>query len=112
MKLTKVTRASHGYDGYLGICVGHPTLIKDDGSNLPPADGESEESDEGSLLAVIQKAADEGNNMTAKDILAVWTANRPKEITVAVGDERSQVSSITTGSPSVSVLCCAGLDIT
>ena len=67
VQVIKVTTQSHGYDGYMGICVGHPNMLAI--QNVKAAEKVSQRS----LLEFLEEKAKQGSDMSASDILAVWT---------------------------------------
>ena len=115
--MEKVVDALYGYDGWVGICVGHPSLIHD-AKALPPAntgneksnttDDSSEGTDKYSSVELLGKmkelAKDDPNGKVSfKDIMALLEQVKnikPSEVTVVTGG--SSVSSIShVASPSV-----------
>lgn len=94
IRVIKVTRDKYGFDGWLGLCNGHPMLLKE-AIAITPASKPKEEQE---LFQYLKKMAEEGSQMTPGDILAVWTKekdSRPKEVTVDESSNSSTVSSIT-----------------
>lgn len=104
--LIKVTIASHGYDGWLGICPKHPQYWEYHKTlnMLPANDPKPEIGEEANILQIIQKAAQEGNTMTPSDILAVWNSSRPSEISVDGGSSGVSTITISANSTPVSLL--------
>jgi hypothetical protein len=95
----KVTKASHGYDGFMGICVGHPSLIRNaqpmPAAPMPaapmalPADAAT------GLLEYLQNAVREGTQMTASELLEVWNTRSQPAGEVSVGEGSPSVSEVT-----------------
>ena len=72
VKVVKVTIASHGFDGYLGLCVGHTALL--DTTVIAP------KVDETTLIDFLRKQKEEGNgDKSLDDILAVWDGSQKRE---------------------------------
>ena len=88
--VVKVTEASHGYDGFLGLGMSHPSLLNTQTLPLPEPNSVSEvsENTELSLLEYMKKEAESGSGKTPSEILAVWTVNkRPPEVTITTAAE-------------------------
>lgn len=108
--VVKVTDALYGYDGWLGICIGHPTLIHDAKPLRPAGKKEEEkESSDGSdstsdFLDALEERAkeDPDGKMTNKEILALLQQKmktKPSVVTVSTG---GSISSVSNGTPLVS----------
>ena len=65
-----MTKESHGFDGFLGICVGHPNLMQ-----IQNVAAQKTLSD-ASLLEMLRAEAQKDNAMTIQDILAVWEGKK------------------------------------
>ena len=78
VEVLKVTKASHGFDGFLGICVGHPKLMAI--QNVAA----QETLNHGSLLDILRAEAKKENSMTLQDILAVWDGKKGSSDKVGV----------------------------
>jgi hypothetical protein len=96
VRTEKVTVASHGFDGFLGLCVGHPLLTQ--------MAIEAEKAQPVSTFEDFanQKVAEAGGaTMTLQQLLEEWNENnpKPKEVSVATNDNNSCTSSITTTTP-------------
>ena len=88
--VVKVTEASHGYGGFLGLGMSHPSLLNTQTLPLPEPNSVSEVSEktELSLLEYMKKEAESGSGKTPSEILAVWTVNkRPPEVTITTAAE-------------------------
>ena len=100
-KLVKSTNVDHGWNGWVGICVGHPTLIAD---AVPLVSA-----DESTFMDYCNKKAKEGCTMTAAELVAEWTSKskpKPRVVSVPVGDSESETSSVTDAAAvSVAVYC-------
>lgn len=93
----KVTKASHGYDGFLGICVGHFSLLEK--SVITPA-GQSD------IFQFLEEQAKNGSTMTASDILAVWSKADPAAVTVNTASSPTLSSLTATSSVSSPLYLC------
>jgi hypothetical protein len=99
VRTKKVTVASHGFDGSLGLCVGHPLLTQ--------MAIEAEKAQPVSTFEDFakQKAAEAGGaTMTLQQLLEEWNETNPKpeklkEVSVGTNDNNSCTSSITTTTP-------------
>ena len=109
--LIKTTEASHGFNGFLGLCEGHPlleTIPKDECTvekcreEKKEGDKASEESskssngeDDSFSFATLQAA--EHPEMTMKDFLAAWDKRTPKPsvVTISSPSVRSDITSST-----------------
>ena len=99
VQVVKVTKESHGYNGYLGLCVGHPSLL--DKQTLTPK--QPNVSGQNDLLQYIADEAQKGSSMTASDILAAWTKRQPESsFTTNVTTAQPAEVTVTEGSPSFS----------
>ena len=67
VEVIKVSAATHGYNGYLGICVGHPRLLQIQSAQ------QQEKLSQRTIMDFLKEKAKEGSKMSAQDILAVWT---------------------------------------
>ena len=71
VKVVKVAVETHGYEGYVGLCEGHPDLLVDTTEK-----NEAEPEKQTSLLDFLKKQKEEGNgSKSLDDILAVWDAS-------------------------------------
>lgn len=86
IKVLKVTTASHGFAGYLGILSGHPMLL--DTTVIGPP-GEEDESSEQSLWRLLTKAAARDGSVTVSSLLErlaeTGKKQHPREISVGPG---------------------------
>ena len=98
--VVEVTEASHGYDGYLGLGAGHPEL---DEAKFPTPKVELPDKTQSTLLAFLKNEAEMGSEMTASEILAVWTKEAPpaQAVSVSTGTGTS-LSSVSNTEVSVS----------
>lgn len=78
VEVVKATKEDHGFDGYLGICVGHPNMLQI--LNVAAQEKTNQEC----LLNYLKEEAKRGSKMTAQDILAVWEGKKenPEPVTV------------------------------
>lgn len=94
--MIKVTKASHGFNGFLGLCVGHRLLDKEVLTTKPLTVPNSE----ASIMEYLQRLTKEGSTMTPQDILAVWEKKKsPEKPAAAVsvnGGEEDTVSTVST----------------
>ena len=71
VEVGKATLTEHGFDGYIGYCVGHPRLYHK--QNYVP----------NSLEKLLEEQAKKGSNaMTASEILSAWTKQREEAVSV------------------------------
>jgi len=80
----KVYVSSHGYDGWLGRCIGHPDLLKDQiGAHQDAAKLKTIE--ERSLEQFLEAKAQEGGTVNITAVLQEWhaTDKKPREISVS-----------------------------
>jgi hypothetical protein len=98
VEVVKVTVATHGFDGFLGICAGHPSQIQHAQPMPPPGQDGDPRSIADTLLTYLQKRANENCSMTAGNILADWTRMQQPASEVSVATPSSSVSTITQGS--------------
>ena len=92
VEVVKTNERDHGYNGFMGICVGHPNMLAI--QNVQAAEKMSQRT----LLEFLQTKAKEGSNMSAVDILAVWT--KEAETTTAKDSSPVSPSPNTQGNPS------------
>lgn len=80
----KVSVSSHGYDGWLGRCEGHPDLIKDQ-IREQQASANLKTIEERSLEQFLEGKAQEGGTMDIAALLQEWhaTDKKPREISVS-----------------------------
>jgi len=107
VKVVKVIEATHGYDGFMGLGVNHPALLKE---SLDDAVKVTSLTD--NLLDFLKQEAESGSHKTASDILAIWTKTStqvleeknksPTEISLNSVSSRSNISSVTDSGESVS----------
>lgn len=99
VKVIKVTKESHGFNGFLGLCVGNDLLAQIVLTTKPLALPQPE----GSIMEYLQKLTKAGSTMTPQDILAVWEkTNSPEKPAAAVsvnGEDNTTVSTLTTPTP-------------
>lgn len=89
--VVKVTRASHGYDGWLGLGVGHPQLL--DKKVITPT------KPAGNLMAYLQEQMKSGTDMTTAQLLEAWEKeNKKEDMVVSISDESSTSSPLTESS--------------
>ena len=67
VEIGKANLAEHGFDGFIGYCVGHPQLLRNHAHT--PASLES-----ASLEQFLEAEVKNGSQKTASEILAVWSA--------------------------------------
>ena len=100
VRVIKVAEKDFGYDGYLGLGVGHPLLLTMDTAVTVKPKNPNPSREERSIFQYLQE--------TAPDILACWTRetkqDKPEEVTLASGD--STVASSLTTSVSTPVSQC------
>jgi hypothetical protein len=85
--VVKVTKASHGYDGWLGLGVGHPQLL--DKKVITPT------KPEGSLMAYLQDQMKSGTEMTTAQLLEAFAKENKGDMVVSVSDASSTSSPLT-----------------
>ena len=90
--VVKVTRASHGYDGFLGLCVGHPCLL--DKTVMSPAKHQKTDAQMSDIMQFLVEKARSNSTMTASDILAVWTRTSAKPVEVTVTNSFQSLSAV------------------
>jgi hypothetical protein len=80
----KVTVHTHGYDGWLGRCTGHPDLLKDQ-IEAQQAAAKLKTIEERSLEQFLEAKAQEGGTMDITALLQEWhaTDKKPREISVS-----------------------------
>ena len=72
MKVIKATVFTHGFDGWIGLCEGHPDL-----ENATDEDSISSSLPTSQLMEFLLKQKEEGNgDKSLNDILAVWDGAR------------------------------------
>ena len=108
VSIVKVTSESKGYDGFMGICIGHYSLSPVHTELRTKASDDNE-----NLLQYLQKVAqsEDGSNMTANEILAVWSSKKNPEKTPAVvhcsDDSQTTMSALSISQSPVAVSCCS-----
>jgi hypothetical protein len=95
--VVKVTKASHGYDGWLGLAVGHPQLL--DKQVITPT------RHEGNLMVYLHEKLKSGTSMTTAQLLEEWEKEKKEDMVVSVSDESSTSSPLTESSGLTSVSC-------
>ena len=93
VQLVKATKMDHGFEGYLGICVGHPKLLQI--QNVAAQEKTNQEC----LLNYLKEEAERGSQMTAQDILAVWEKKKENPESVTVNPRKVTAKSKPTVSP-------------
>jgi hypothetical protein len=93
--VVKVTKASHGYDGWLGLAVGHPQLL--DKQVITPT------RHEGNLMVYLHEKLKSGTSMTTAQLLEEWEKEKKEDMVVSVSDESSTSSPLTESSGLTSV---------
>ena len=104
LNVMKVTVNSHGYDGYLGRCANHPSLVKEHLANNRAAT-DLWTTEELSLQQFLEAKAQQGPIMDIMEVLQEWntTDKRPKEISVSSTSSTSSTASPLTQSVSTNV---------
>ena len=89
VNVVKVTRSTHGYDGFLGYCVGHPGNLALDRAKaeLPPTAPAK------SFEEFVEQQVSKGSKMNPIKLLDTWRSVQPTEVTL--NDDSSCESSIT-----------------
>ena len=95
VQVVKVTLTSHGYDGYLGLCVGHPSLME---STI----ASSKLTEEISFMQYMMRQAKQGCTMTAQELMDSWKEASPTPAEVSITTDASTASTLTTLTPPVS----------
>jgi len=95
--VVKVTKASHGYDGWLGLAVGHPQLLDKRVITAMKT--------EGNLMDYLHEKLKSGTSMTTAQLLEEWQKEKKEDIVVLVSDESSTSSPLTESSGLTSVSC-------
>lgn len=87
VKIVKVTYASHGYDGYLGICMGHKTLVDDARPVMDAGSGSFEQ------FALEMSQSEDGSKMNAAELLKAYQDRNGTEVIAT--DDTSNTSTLT-----------------
>ena len=91
VRVAKANVVQHGFDGFIGYCVGHPDLLRNE-ARFPD-----------SLEQFLQAEAKKKSQRTAEEILAVWSSKSSesptsndgsKPVVVSVGGSSSPASSM------------------
>ena len=91
VRVAKANVVQHGFDGFIGYCVGHPDLLRNE-AHFPD-----------SLEQFLQAEAQKKSQRTAEEILAVWSSKSSesptsndgsKPVVVSVGGSSSPASSM------------------
>ncbi len=92
----KVSVSTHGYDGWLGRCINHPDLLKDQ-IEAHQAAAALQTIEERSLEQFLQGKAQEGGTINITALLQEWhaTDKRPREISVSDSSSTSTASRLT-----------------
>jgi hypothetical protein len=84
LKVIEARKETHGYDGWLGLCAGHPDLLKEQ-IEAQQAAAKLKTSEERSLEQFLEAKAQEGGTTDITALLQEWhaTDKKPREISVS-----------------------------